>query len=105
MRARIVRPPRAVGEPSSNTKPVQQQDDTSLPFMPPALGDAAPAIGIGATVAFGGLVFAELGHIPEAGETFEIQGHRVTVTEAERTRVNKVRIEKLVEQAEATNGE
>ena len=58
MRARIVRPPRAVGEPSSNTKPVQQQDDTSLPFMPPALGDAAQALGIGATVAFGGLVFA-----------------------------------------------
>jgi len=58
LRARIVRPPRAVGEPSSNTKPVQQQDDTSLPFMPPALDDAAQAIGIGATVAFGGLVFA-----------------------------------------------
>ncbi len=45
----------------------------------------------------GGLVFAELGRIPEVGDTFDCEGHRVTVTAAERTRVTKVRIEKLVE--------
>jgi len=56
----------------------------------------------------GGLVIAELGRIPEVGEFFEIQEHRVTVTEAERTRVLKVRVEKtceMVKQDEATNGD
>ncbi|MEM9345221.1 MAG: hemolysin family protein [Planctomycetota bacterium] len=49
----------------------------------------------------GGLVFAELGRIPEVGEGFEIEQHRVTVIAAERTKVLKVRVEKLVEQDEA----
>jgi putative hemolysin len=49
----------------------------------------------------GGLVFAELGRIPEEGERFELLEHRVTVTQAERTKVLKVRIEKVVEQADA----
>ena len=53
----------------------------------------------------GGLVIAGLGRIPEVGDAFDCEGHRVTVTAAERTRVTKVRIEKLVEQAEAMNGE
>ncbi|MEO0475388.1 MAG: hemolysin family protein [Planctomycetota bacterium] len=46
----------------------------------------------------GGLVFAELGRIPEAGESFEVLQHRVTVIDAERTKVLKVRIEKTTEQ-------
>jgi putative hemolysin len=49
----------------------------------------------------GGLVFAELGRIPEVGESFEIEDHTVTVTDAERTKVLKVRIEKTLEQVEA----
>jgi putative hemolysin len=49
----------------------------------------------------GGLVFAELGRIPEVGESFEIEGHKVTVTDAERTKVLKVRIEKVIEQDDA----
>lgn len=49
----------------------------------------------------GGLVFAELGRIPEVGESFEIEGRKVTVTDAERTKVLKVRIEKVVEQDDA----
>lgn len=48
----------------------------------------------------GGLVFAELGRIPEVGETFEIEEHQITVIEAERTRVTKVRVETLREQTE-----
>ena len=44
----------------------------------------------------GGLVFAELGRIPEAGESFEIESHRVTVIAAERTKVLKVKIEKVM---------
>lgn len=48
----------------------------------------------------GGLVFAELGRIPEVGDDFEIEGHRVTVTDAERTKVLKVRIEKHIEDAD-----
>ncbi len=45
----------------------------------------------------GGFVFATLGHIPDVGESFEYEGRRFTVTDAERTRVNKVKIEKLQE--------
>lgn len=43
----------------------------------------------------GGFVFAELGHIPETGETFEAHGVKVTVDEAERTKVLSVTVEKL----------
>ncbi len=41
----------------------------------------------------GGFVFATLGHIPKAGESFEYEGMRFTVLEAERTRVVRVQIE------------
>lgn len=44
----------------------------------------------------GGFVFSTLGHIPHVGESFEYQNLKMTVTEAERTKVNRVRIEKLV---------
>ncbi|MEM7626808.1 MAG: hemolysin family protein [Planctomycetota bacterium] len=50
----------------------------------------------------GGFVFAELGHIPGPGETFEAYGVRVTVDEAERTRVTAVTVEKLASEAAAT---
>ncbi|MGB0768640.1 MAG: hemolysin family protein [Phycisphaeraceae bacterium] len=53
----------------------------------------------------GGLVFAELGRIPEVGEDFEIEGHRVTVTDAERTKVLKVKVEKVGDDGEASNGD
>jgi len=52
----------------------------------------------------GGLVFSELGRIPEVGESFEVDSHRITVTHAERTKVLKVKIEKQVEAAEASEG-
>ncbi len=41
----------------------------------------------------GGFVFATLGHIPKAGEAFEYEGLRFTVTEAERTRVVRVEVQ------------
>jgi len=41
----------------------------------------------------GGFVFDCLGHIPEEGEAFDDKGVRFTVISAERTRVNRVRIE------------
>ena len=41
----------------------------------------------------GGFVFSTLGHIPDVGEKFEFANARFTVTDAERTRVNRVRIE------------
>ncbi len=40
----------------------------------------------------GGFVFATLGHIPKAGESFTYEGMRFTVTEAERTRVVRVEV-------------
>lgn len=41
----------------------------------------------------GGFVFSTLGHIPEVGEKFDYENVTVTVTDAEKTRVNRVRIE------------
>lgn len=53
----------------------------------------------------GGFVFAELGHIPETGESFEAHGVKVTVDEAERTKVLSVTVEKLeIAAAKADNG-
>ncbi len=43
----------------------------------------------------GGFVFAQLGHIPDEGEAFEHDSVRFTVIQAERTRINQVRVEKL----------
>ena len=43
----------------------------------------------------GGFVFSELGHIPDPGESFEAHGVKVTVDEAERTKVIAVTVEKL----------
>lgn len=43
----------------------------------------------------GGFVFSTMGRIPEAGEQFAYEDLVVTITEAEKTRVNKVRIERL----------
>jgi len=43
----------------------------------------------------GGFVFSTLGHIPEIGETFEFDNVRLTVTDAARTKVKRVRVEML----------
>ena len=43
----------------------------------------------------GGFVFATLGHVPEAGEAFDYEDLRVTVVEAEKTKVTRVRLENL----------
>jgi len=54
-----VKPPSAVGDPGFTPKREDDEDDgTTLPFIPSQLSDAGRAMGIGATVAFGGLVFA-----------------------------------------------
>ncbi|MEM6749223.1 MAG: hemolysin family protein [Planctomycetota bacterium] len=45
----------------------------------------------------GGFVFSELGHIPDSGESFEFDGCSFTVLEAERTRVRKVRVQRLAD--------
>lgn len=53
----------------------------------------------------GGLAFASLGRIPEVGDAFEVEGHTITVTEAERTRVLKVKVEKVVQTSDHPGGE
>jgi len=56
-----------------------------------------------------GFVYSQLGHIPETGESFDYDGYRFSVTDAEKTRVNRVRIEKLTEEeleaAESKSGD
>lgn len=51
----------------------------------------------------GGFVFSTLGHIPDVGEQFEYDGAQFTVTAAERTKVTRVRIA-LIDQDAATGG-
>jgi CBS domain containing-hemolysin-like protein len=51
----------------------------------------------------GGFVFAELGHVPGAGEVFEAHGVKVIVDEVEKTRVLAVTVEKLDAVAESAN--
>ena len=41
----------------------------------------------------GGFVFATLGHVPDVGEAIDFAGGRLIVTEAQRTRVGRVRLE------------
>lgn len=41
----------------------------------------------------GGLVFSRLGHLPVAGETLDIERHRITVIESDEKRVHRVRVE------------
>lgn len=43
----------------------------------------------------GGFVVATLGHIPETGESFDHEGLRFTVTAAERTKVLRVKVERV----------
>jgi CBS domain containing-hemolysin-like protein len=42
-----------------------------------------------------GLLLTRLGHIPQQGESIEIQGRRFTVVEVDRRRIAKVRVEEL----------
>ena len=42
----------------------------------------------------GGFVFATLGHVPDVGESFEQSGLTFTVTDAARTRVKRVRVQR-----------
>jgi len=48
----------------------------------------------------GGFVFAQLGHVPEVGESFDYEHLQITVLDAEKTKVNRVKIEQR-EQAAA----
>lgn len=52
----------------------------------------------------GGFVFATIGHIPKAGESFDYRGLRFTVTEAQRTRVVRVEVSVLDSQDASTKG-
>jgi putative hemolysin len=42
-----------------------------------------------------GLLLARLGHIPEPGESVELEGRRFTVVEIDRRRISKVRVQEL----------
>jgi CBS domain containing-hemolysin-like protein len=44
----------------------------------------------------GGYVLAHVGRVPAVGETFEIDGLQMEVLEAERRRINRVRVRRLV---------
>lgn len=53
----------------------------------------------------GGFVFSTLGHIPEVGESFDYENLHVTVLDAEKTRINQVRIEITGDSKTNGNGE
>jgi len=51
----------------------------------------------------GGFILSHAGRVPSPGEVFEVSGLQIEVLEAERRRVNKVRVRKL-EGAPVMNG-
>lgn len=52
----------------------------------------------------GGFVTSTLGHIPDVNESFEYDNIRLTVLDAQRTRVNRVRIEIMAPAGDARGG-
>jgi CBS domain containing-hemolysin-like protein len=52
-----------------------------------------------------GMLLSRFGHIPEAGESVEIQGRRFTVVEVDRRRIAKVRVEELKDAKESKGKE
>lgn len=62
----------------------------SLSAIEDLLGARLPA-GEWSTV--GGLIFNTLGHVPEAGETIEVDGHRLIVERVQGRRIARVRID------------
>ena len=50
----------------------------------------------------GGFLLSRLGRVPGAGESFEIDGLKVVVVDAERRRIRKVRISRAEPVAEAS---
>lgn len=91
-------------EPSSDTNPaidVNESDRSAEIEGRAYITDANAAIvSLGIAIPEGeeydtvaGYVLATLGHIPVAGETIDADGFRISVIEAEPTRVTKVRIE------------
>jgi CBS domain containing-hemolysin-like protein len=52
----------------------------------------------------GGFVIASFGRIPQAGETFDFDDLRFTVVDAERTKVSRVRIERMDTASTGGNG-
>ncbi len=53
----------------------------------------------------GGFVFSTLGHIPSVGESFTHGNVRITVTDAAKTKVNRVTVEQLDREPEPAGGE
>ena len=89
-------------EPEDNDKPeIEWADDHSADVDGRAyIDDVNDALGLEIPEeedydTIGGFVFTTLGHIPERGESFEFANTRLTVTDAEKTRVNRVKLERL----------
>lgn len=53
----------------------------------------------------GGLVLAEFGRVPRAGESLDLQGYRLTVEQVVRRRVRRVSVHRLAEAPSAAGGE
>jgi CBS domain containing-hemolysin-like protein len=51
-----------------------------------------------------GLIYTDLGHVPEVGETVEREGLRLTVEAVADRRIEKVRVERIAEPEEAAAG-
>jgi CBS domain containing-hemolysin-like protein len=52
----------------------------------------------------GGLVLAEFGRVPRAGESLDLQGYRLTVEQVVRRRVRRVAVHRLVDEAAPVGG-
>ncbi|MFA9478413.1 hemolysin family protein [Phycisphaerales bacterium AB-hyl4] len=87
-------------EPLEPASPIEQVDEhTSDVDARIRIGDLNDALDVELPEdedydTLGGFVFSTLGHIPEQGESFEFENMRFIVTDVERTKVRRVRIER-----------
>jgi len=87
---------------------VREADDTFLFSGKVGIGEMAERLGVeiedGGFETVGGFVLARLGRVPAVGERFEIDGLDVTILEAERRRIHKVRVRRLTAPAAEVAG-
>ena len=87
---------------------VREADDTFVFSGKVGIGEMAERLGVeiedGGFETVGGFVLARLGRVPAVSERFEIDGLDVTILEAERRRIHKVRVRRLTAPAAEVAG-
>jgi CBS domain containing-hemolysin-like protein len=96
-------------EYDSEAEPIVREADETFVFSGKVgIGEMAERLGVeiedGGFETVGGFVLDRLGRVPAVGERFEIDGLDVTILEAERRRIHKVRVRRLTAPAAEVAG-